>query len=122
MYEEAREIVAISPRAAAALLRLCLQMLCGQVGEKGDNLHTDIKSLLDKGKIDKSLQKAFDSVRVIGNNAVHPGVIDIDERKEDVHLLFRLINIIATKMITDENKITALYSDLPENQKRKAQS
>lgn len=97
-------------------------MLCGQVGEEGNNLHTDIHSLLDKGKIDKSLQKAFDSVRVIGNNAVHPGVIDIDERKENVHLLFKLINIIATKMIIDEKEINALYGDLPENQKRKAPS
>src|SRR5579875_604957 len=41
-FEEARQIVHISPRAAAALLRLCVQKLTKELGATGDNLNRDI--------------------------------------------------------------------------------
>ena len=36
LYREAANVYQDSPRASAALLRLCLEKLCQQLGEKGN--------------------------------------------------------------------------------------
>src|SRR6266436_1648750 len=48
-YEEAATIAHKSPRAAAGLLRLAVQVLCGELGQKGKNINDDIASLVTKG-------------------------------------------------------------------------
>jgi hypothetical protein len=75
-YLEAQAIVGRSPRGAAALLRLCIQKLCKHLGEEGEHLWTDIGNLVRKG-LPPAVQEALDAVRVIGNEAVHPGQMDL---------------------------------------------
>lgn len=111
-YLEAAHILGDSPRAAAALLRLSLQKLCIQLGEKGDNINADIKSLVSKG-LNPLVQKSLDALRITGNNAVHPGEINLSEEPERVLKLFDLINFIANKMITEPKEIESFYGTLP---------
>jgi len=117
-FEEARSIVGLSPRGAAALLRLCIQKLCVFLGEKGKNLDDDIASLVLKG-LNPLVQKSLDIVRVIGNEAVHPGLINLNDNRDTANKLFGLINSIADQMITHPKNVQELYEKLPEN-KRKA--
>lgn len=115
-YEEAAQIVRQSPRAAAALLRLAIQKLCALVGGTGKNLNTDIAKLVKNG-LPAKVQQMLDTVRVIGNHAVHPGEINLDDQPQTAEALFRLVNIIAEKMITEPKEIDALYGSLPEKEK-----
>ncbi|MHB1184692.1 MAG: DUF4145 domain-containing protein [Desulfobulbia bacterium] len=115
-YLEAASIVGNSPRGSAALLRLCIQKLCRHLGESGKNINTDIASLVKKG-LNPTIQKSLDLVRVIGNEAVHPGTIDLNDQPETAIILFNLVNIITEAMITQPKMIEALYESLPEEKR-----
>jgi len=115
-YIEAANILDDSPRASAALLRLALQKLCIQLGEDGKNINDNIAELVGKG-LNPTIQKSLDVLRINGNNAVHPGEINLSEDRERVVNLFRLINYIAEKMLTEPKEINDFYEDLPESSK-----
>lgn len=59
------------------------------------------------------MQRALDIIRVIGNNAVHPGQISVEDNTEIAKALFKLMNIIVDQMITQVNEINDLYNILP---------
>lgn len=111
-YNEAASIVEKSPRAAAALLRLAIQKLCKQLGEKGKKIDKDIGSLVKKG-LSIQIKQALDIVRVIGNDSVHPGEINLNDDKEIAYKLFELVNLIAQDRITQPKEIAKLHSSLP---------
>jgi hypothetical protein len=112
-FSEAREIFTKSPRAAAALLRLSIQKLMPHLGEKGANINDDIKSLVSKG-LPIAVQQSLDYCRVVGNNAVHPGEIDINDSPEVAQHLFAMINFIVEDRISRPKEIQELYHRLPE--------
>jgi Domain of unknown function (DUF4145) len=111
IYAEASSIYHKSPRGAAALLRLAIQILCKELGENGSNINNDIKSLVSKG-LPPIVQKSLDIVRVTGNDAVHPGQIDTDD-PTTVGSLFQLTNIIVEYMISLPKQVGDIYSSLP---------
>ncbi|HEX4792404.1 MAG TPA: DUF4145 domain-containing protein [Humisphaera sp.] len=110
-YEEARQILGFSPRGAAALLRLCIQKLCRHLGEPGDNINNDIGALVRKG-LPPLIQQAMDTVRVVGNNAVHPGVLHLTDDTETANKLFGLVNLVAEVMITTPKHVQATYASI----------
>ena len=115
-FVEARNIVNASPRGAAALLRLAVQKLMPHLGESGKDLNDDIANLVKKGLPEK-IQKSLDSVRVIGNNAVHPGEIDLKDDADTAIALFELLNMIVDVMITQPKRVDKIYGKIPSGAK-----
>lgn len=111
-FEEAREIADASPRGAAALLRLCIQKLSIHLGQSGKNLDQDIGSLVKEG-LSPTVQKSLDILRVIGNDAVHPGKLDLKDDRDTAMRLFELLNAIADQMISHPKTVDSMYEKLP---------
>ena len=112
-YNEASSILDMSPRGAAALLRLAIQKLCKELGQPGKNINADIAALVAEG-LNLKIQQALDVVRVIGNDAVHPGQIDLRDDRTIANNLFRMVNLIADRMISEPKSIEEAYEGLPE--------
>ncbi|PTQ76469.1 uncharacterized protein DUF4145 [Nitrosomonas oligotropha] len=111
LYREAATIFSDSPKGATALLRLALQKLLKQLGKKGDNINNDIGELVSEG-LSPTIQKALDLVRVVGNNAVHPGQIDLNDGSDIAKKLFHLLNFIANELISKPKELEILYSEV----------
>ncbi len=112
-FEEASRIAQASPRGAAALLRLCIQKLCIELGQPGKSINEDIGALVRVG-LPVDVQRALDVVRVVGNSAVHPGQLDVSDDQEIVKSLLKLINIIIERTISQKRMLDDLYSSLPQ--------
>jgi hypothetical protein len=111
-FLEARSIISRSPRGAAALLRLVIQKLLPSIGGEGKKIDTDIALLVQKG-LAVEVQQALDACRVIGNNSVHPGEMNISDTPEIAVQMCELINFIVDNRISQPKKIRAIYSSLP---------
>jgi hypothetical protein len=102
-FNEAREICFLS------LLRLAVQKLCAVLGESGKDINADIASLMTKG-LSVQIQQALDIVRVIGNEAVHPGHIDLKDDPKIAELLFDLLNLIVEEKISEPRRLKEMYT------------
>lgn len=114
LYLEARDVYPISYKSACALLRLALQHLCEELlkdKSKGE-INKDIGQLV-KETVPQEFQQALDIVRVIGNNAVHPGKMDEQDVKEYAVTLFELLNYIVQEKIVRPKLIGGIYDKLP---------
>ena len=122
-YNEAWEISASSPRAAAALLRTAAKKLCEALGENESNLNQAIGNLSKQG-LPPTVIKSLDTVRIVGNEGgAHAGQIDLtgEDNKEIVNRLFWLINFIVEKTITEPGEIENTFLSLPENKRQAAE-
>jgi hypothetical protein len=115
-FNEARQIFHASPRGSAALLRLCIQKLCIHLGEKGKNIDDNVANLVSKG-LNRQIQQALDIVRVVGNEAVHPGSIDLNDVPETAQALFDLVNEIVEETIAKPKRTKAIYDSLPSSKR-----
>ncbi|MEV0716557.1 DUF4145 domain-containing protein [Asanoa sp. NPDC050611] len=113
VYEEARRVAALSRRSSAALLRLALQMLVDGLEPGAGSLNTKIGRLVERGLHPQTAQ-AMDVLRVVGNNAVHPGQIDLDDDPTLLPGLFRLTNVVIDQMISVPKHAESLFSALPQ--------
>ncbi|MGP4060369.1 DUF4145 domain-containing protein [Halobacillus sp. H74] len=68
---------------------------------------------LVKKEIPEHVQQGLDSIRVYGNEGIHPGEIDLNDDQDTVIFLFELINIMVEELIARKKKIKSFYSKLP---------
>lgn len=87
LYQEASDVLDVSPRASAALSRACLQMLLREYGnvEQGD-LASEIEQVVESQSLPTDLAETIGTIRIRGNYAVHPDkskepgkIVDIEE-------------------------------------------
>lgn len=132
IYEEASLVLGDSPRAACALLRLALQELMKYLKEniqiyselKLGNIKNDIEEIINIGNFyqdqKEMLEKAMNSVRLIGNRASHPSELDINDNPEIANILFEMINFIVGEIITKpkerEERLNKLKSAIGKEQ------
>lgn len=114
IYDEACLVLKASPRSSAALSRLAIEKLVDHLEAKGNNLNLKIADLVSKG-LPIQIQQMLDSVRVIGNNAVHPGEIDLSDNAQLAFSLLKFINLIVENQISQPKKINEIYNNLPES-------
>lgn len=115
LYAEASEISSRSPRAAGALLRLAVDRLCVQLTGNDDGVNKNIGALQKQG-LPKPAIQVMDSIRIVGNDCVHPGEIDTDD-PETIAVLFPLLNQIVASLIETPEKAEALFNKLPERKR-----
>lgn len=116
LYDEARAVFSASPRASAALLRLALELLLPHLGATKGKPNAMIGQLVEQRKVFGRVQEAMDYLRVTGNEAVHPGILDM-EGKDDAEVslaLFKILNYIVAETIESDAMVAELYRILPD--------
>ena len=120
IFNEARNIADLSPRAAAALLRVSLEKLTECLWETDWNLNTRIGNLRKQWLPEKVI-KSLDIVRITANEWwSHAGSIDLtwEDNASIVNRLFALVNFIIEKTISENNEIDNIFDSLPEEKKK----
>ena len=103
IFCEAQAVIGKSPRAACALLRLCLELLVKELGGEGKNLYERTESL----GLPPDMHDLFLACRIVGNQASHPGEINFDtpEGKELAFTQSNFINLIVLILISPKCQI-----------------
>lgn len=113
-YEEASLIIEESPKAAATLLRRCLQgMIRDFWGIQKKNLYDEISEL--ESKIPRSQWKALDGLRKIGNIGAHMEKdvnLIIDIHPDEAKKLLKLIELLIEKWYVARHEEEELYEDI----------
>ena len=114
LYEEAREIAQLSPRAATALLRLATERLTKHLGASSNNLNQAIQELIDNKVLPPRFANACDALRITGNEAIHiTGEINPNENPDVTIHMFGLVNRIVEHCITAVKKEDEYFNNLP---------
>lgn len=116
VYEEARAIAAASPRAAAGLLRVAVEVLLRGIipNSQGRPLNDVIGAAMKTG-LPPQVGQALDVLRVNGNDALH-GTIDMAETDaaSKVMALCSLMNLVVEHLVAAPRMTAEMFAQLPE--------
>ncbi len=118
-FEEAAGVAPISPRAAAALLRMIVEELCKK--QSGKTKFEDAIAELERRGLPPQIGTAMDVVRWNGNEALHAGRLYGNDDAATVALLFRLVTTIVAWAITDRRELQELYEKIPPDKRKAAE-
>jgi hypothetical protein len=79
---------------------------------RSKSINNDIGALVKRG-LPLQIQQAVDVLRVVGNNAVHPGELDLKDDSGTAVSLFNLMNVVVETMISQPKHIQQLFDGLP---------
>ena len=108
LFNEAKDIFDKSPKAAGALLRCVIErILRDKFQEKHSQslLGTILKEKNVQNELGHEIIQLCETCKLIGNDAAHSSLIIYeDESKQEVELLFELINAIAEELLSKPRK------------------
>lgn len=111
VFDEARAVAKQSPRSAAALLRLALESLLGDLYPNASNLNDAIRLAAADG-LPRQVIDAMDVLRFNGNASIHE--LSRDDTPETAAALFKVLNIVVRHLITEPLEIGSLHDELPD--------
>ncbi len=114
IYLEARRTLDASPRAASAMLRLAIRGLISHLGET-DDIAESLESLNRRG-LDEKIQIALQRVRMVGEGAVEPGMIDSGDGDETARVLFEILNLIVDALMVQPRRVDEMLGKLPQKE------
>jgi len=108
LFNEAKDIFNKSPKAAGALLRCVIERILRDKFQK-DHSQSLLGSILKDKNVQNELGHEIiqlcETCKLIGNDASHSSLmIYEDESKQEVELLFELINAIAEELLSKPRK------------------
>jgi Domain of unknown function (DUF4145) len=118
IYNKARNVFPISHESSSAMLRLALEELLMTIDNSSKSISEKIDRLIKKGQFPIEAIQAMDSIRVFGNEAVHPGKIQLDEPEEVALFLFELMNDIVEETISKPKRRNKYYRLIPESKRK----
>lgn len=68
--------------------------------------------LVEKG-IPDYIQQGLDTIRIYGNEGIHPGEIVLNDDQEIVIYMFELLNDMIEELISRKTKIRKAYAKIP---------
>lgn len=106
IYNEAKSISKLSPRASAALLRHILEQM---LLEKFPNLKNEkLSSILTNeniiSQLGKNLLKKGEAIRFVGNKTLHTLEINMDELNLNMDKMFKWVNEISSNLYDDDKE------------------
>ena len=106
VYNQAGSIADKSPRAANAMLRSAIEELMRIIVETPGDLNQMIEDAYKNNIITAHIKESLHSIRLLGNNALHPNQIRIED-DVDTNDIFNIINHIVD--------VTLHHSEVIEN-------
>ena len=99
LYKEAAKIATISPRAAAALLRVLLEAFLKRQYGSNDRLINLIEKSEQDDNLPTSIKTGLEAIRIRGNATVHdPYGITSEEQENDLPMLFQAIDDLVDEL------------------------
>src|ERR1700736_2701526 len=103
-FEEAAAVLNKSPRAAAALIRICIQNMMPLLKETGQNLDERVASLVRKG-LEVEIQQAMEVLQVIRKNPGQENHVDLrDDTAIATRMSESLKEILERRMLKNPNQ------------------
>ncbi len=114
LYSEAASVSETSPRSAAALLRLALELLLTDLYPQATTLNGMIAAAAASGLPDQ-VTNMMDIMRFSGNENIH--AFRPDDGAADAATMFLLLNVVVERLIALPNQVENLFDALPEGMK-----